>query len=397
LEYALNAAFNWRHFLFKQNTMKIKCLILIVSFCLIGCVTSCIGPNKDKSETKSIQSNSKSQLIKYSKYFQVVQIPNGYSLTIIEPKGQRQQQFILSTADSGIGMIKIPIQKLAVMSSMYGSMLAAIGEANRIVAIDNIHYQTEQSILDRYEQGKIKQVNVNQHLDVEAIIKLKPDLIIDYSNYYQSGNQPSALVKANIKTVLFHDYLETSPLARAEWIKVVGLLCNKFELVDSIFNSIESEYNQYKRLASIIKNRKNVFCETEFNGTWYVPAGNSYISNIIKDAGANYVFGNDTNSGSIPYPFETVYSKAKTADVWINVGEIHTKLELLNRNKKYNWFKAFKTNEVYNNNKMLNVHEGNAIWNRGTIEPHIVLKDLIKIFYPELVPNDSLKYYKRLN
>jgi iron complex transport system substrate-binding protein len=374
-----------------------RCLILIVSFCLIGCMTSCVGPKADNTRTKSLQSSAKPLFIKYSKYFQISQIPNGYSLTILEPHSKNQQQLVLSTVDSGIGVIKIPNQKLAVMSSMYGSMLAALDEANKIIAFDNINYQTEQTILDRYNQGKIKQVNINQHLDVEAIIKLKPDLIIDYSNYYQSSNQPSALSKANIKTILFHDYLETSPLARAEWIKVIGLLCNKFELADSIFNSIENEYLQYKTLASGIKNRKSVFCETEFNGTWYVPAGNSYISNIIKDAGANYVFSTDTNSGSIPYPFETVYSKAKTADVWINVGQVHKKSELLNQNKKYDWFKAFKTNEVYNNNKILNAHDGNAIWNRGTIEPHIILKDLIKIFYPELLPNDSLKYYKKLN
>jgi iron complex transport system substrate-binding protein len=299
--------------------------------------------------------------------------------------------------DSRRGKIKIPSQKLAIMSSMYGSMLASIGETNTIIAIDNIHYQTEPTILDRFNLGKIKQVNINQHLDAEAIIKLSPDLILDYSNYYQSGNQPSALSKAKIKTILFHDYLETTPLARAEWIKVVGLLCNKFELADSIFSAIEIEYLQYKTIVRGVKNRKSVFCETEFNGTWYVPAGNSYISNLIKDAGGDYVFNADSNSGSIPYPFETVYSKAKMADTWINVGQIHAKSELLTQNKKYGWFKAFKTNEIYNNNKILNAYEGNAIWNRGTIEPHIILKDLIKIFYPDLLPKDSLKYYKKLN
>jgi iron complex transport system substrate-binding protein len=329
----------------------------------------------------------------YSEYFQISESSDYIQLLIKGKNAANEQNFQFSKIDS----TKIPPQKLVVMSSIYCSMLAALGESNRIIAIDNINYQTEQSIVDRYELGKIKQVNINQHLDVEAIIKLKPDLIIDYSNYYQSGNQPSALSKANIKTVLFHDYLETSPLARAEWIKVIGLLCDKFELADSIFKIIESEYHAYKKLANGIKNRKSVFCETEFNGTWYVPAGNSYISKIIKDAGADYVFSTDTNSGSIPYPFETVYTKAKNADVWINVGQVHTKLELLNQNKKYDWFKAFKTNEIYNNNKLLNVHEGNAIWNRGTIEPHIIIKDLIKIFYPELLPNDSLKYYNKLN
>jgi iron complex transport system substrate-binding protein len=375
--------------------MVYRFLISVISLCLIGLLSSC--SNHTNSESKIKQKVDLPLKIKYSQYFKISEIPNGYSLTILEPQGKGQQQFIFSTIDSSNGIIKIPSQKLAVMSSMYGSMLAALGEAHKIIAIDNIDYQTEQAIITRYDSGKIKQVNVHQQLDAEAIIKLKPDLIIDYSNYYQSGNQPSAIAKANIKTILFHDYLETSPLARAEWIKVIGLLCNKFELADSLFNTIESEYNQYKSLTSSIKNKKNVFCETEFNGSWYVPAGNSYISNIIKDAGANYVFSTDTNSGSIPYPFETVYNKAKTADMWINVGQVQTKLELLNQNKKYNWFKAFKTNEIYNNNKILNTHDGNAIWNRGTIEPQVILKDLIKIFYPELLPNDSLKYYKKLN
>ncbi len=358
---------------------------------------ACAPADKVDANKNIVDSNSSENLVKYSKYFKIKRLPAGYALTINTPYTNDTKHYLLSKNNGTNGAIQIPCNKMVLLSSMYCSMVAALGQSDKVIAIDNIKYQTENQIINRFNSGKIKQINVNQHLDLESLILLKPDIIIDYSNFYQKENTPSIISKAHIKSILFHDYLEASPLARAEWIKVMGILCNNYELADSLFQHIESNYQYYQSVASKVKEKKSVFCETEYNGTWYTPGGKSYIAELIKDAGGNYIFSSDTNKGSIPYPFETIFNKAKTADAWINVGQVNSKQALLDQNPKYNWFKAFNSDAIYNNNKLVNKNGGNAIWNRGTIEPHLVLKDLIKLLYPDLLPSDTLKYYQRLN
>jgi iron complex transport system substrate-binding protein len=368
------------------------------SIIIIALLTYACAPTEKTNAEKIINNTKASEnLVKHSKYFSITRLANGYDLAINTPYANEAKHYLLTENNEVNTTIKIPCNKMVLLSSMYCSMITALGNADKVIAIDNINYQTENEIINRFHSGKIKQVNVNQHLDLESLIQLKPDVIIDYSNFYQKENTPSIISKANIKSILFHDYLETSPLARAEWIKVIGILCNNYSLADSLFQQIESNYHHYQSIAAKVKEKKSVFCETEYNGSWYTPGGKSYMAELIQDAGGNYIFSTDTNKGSIPYPFETIFNKAKTADVWINVGQVNSKQALLDQNPKYNWFKAFNTNAIYNNNKIVNKNGGNAIWNRGAIEPHLVLKDLIKLLYPELLPNDTLKYYQKLN
>jgi iron complex transport system substrate-binding protein len=359
-------------------------------------LSACETKTEPIKSNRDLDTNKKSLTVKYSKYFEIYQTTNGYELIINAPIKNKTQRLILSTSPSDSNQIKIPCKKITSLSSIYGAMICALHSSESIVAIDNIQYQTEPEIQQGYALGKIKAVQINQQLNLEALLVLKPDLIFDYSAFYQNANESHVLEKINIRKVFFHEYLENSPLARAEWIKVVGLFTNKYALADSLFQIIETEYLAAKKITEQLDTKKTIFCDTEFNGTWYVAGGKSYMAQLLKDAGANYIFANDTNHASIPSPFELVYAKAKMADYWINLGQVHSKSELLTQNKKYAWFKAFQSGNIYNNDNITNEHSGNAIWNRGVIEPHIVLKDLIKILYPDLMPAHRLKYYKQL-
>ncbi len=367
-------------------------IIIICALALDGCQTK----TESTKNNYDLDANKKKLAVEYSKYFEIYQTEKGYELIINAPIKSKTQKFILSTAPSASNQIKIPCKKITSLSSIYGSMICALNASENIVAIDNIQYQTEPEIQDRYADGKIKAVQINQQLNLEALLILKPDLIFDYSAFYQNANESHVLEKINVQKVFFHDYLENSPLARAEWIKVVGLFTNKYALADSLFKIIEAEYLAAKKITAQLQVKKTIFCDTEFNGTWYVAGGRSYMAQLLKDAGADYIFANDTNYASVPTPFELVYTKAKMAEYWINVGQVDSKSELLVQNKKYVWFKAFQLGHIYNNNNITNEYSGNAIWNRGVIEPHIVLKDLIKILYPALLQNHNLKYYKPL-
>ncbi len=372
--------------------MRIYPILLFFTLVLSACQNQ-----SNETKVNPDQQDSKKKLsIKYSSYFEIYKTLTGFELIIKSPVNGQAQKFSLSTKPTAPNQIEIPCKKITALSSMYCSMLCALKASERIVAIDDIQYQTEAEIQARFAKGEIKAIQSNQQLDLEALLLLKPDLIIDYSNFYQNTNAPSLLEKAKIKKVLFHDYLESSPLARAEWIKVVGVFCNQYTLADSLFNVIASEYTAAKKIVAQVKSKKTIFCDTEFNGTWYVAGGKSYTAQLIADAGGAYIFSDDTSSGSKPKAFELVYTKAKMAEYWINVGQVQSKNELLKQNEKYAWFNAFKTNAIYNNNNKMNVHSGNAIWNKGVIEPQIVLKDLIKILYPELLKDHTFVYYQVL-
>jgi iron complex transport system substrate-binding protein len=339
--------------------------------------------------------------VKYSSLFKLFQTDSGYIVSIKEPYSQNYKTYTFSHYPNSTKAINIPIRKSICLSSIYTSMFVALDNTDLICAIDNINYQTEKKILEAYSDKKITEVNVNDHLDLEKIIQLAPNVIVDYSHYYQNEVKPSVLNKTNITELSFHDYLETSVLARAEWIKIIGILCDEYEQAQTLFDSIEHQYlitkEKLQDVSKKLSRAKQVFCDMEYSGTWYIPGGKSYMAQLIKDAGAKYIFESDTNKGSTPSHFEFVFGKAQKADVWLNTGSLKTKAELYELNKKYEWFEAFKQNAIYNNNKNQLLNGANAIWNRGVIEPHLILKDIGIILYPDSFPKDTLVYYQRLN
>ena len=205
------------------------------------------------------------------------------------------------------------------------------------------------------------------------------------------------IINANIPVAISLDHLEETPLARAEWIKFIAAFFNKEQLADSLFKITETNYKQLKLMCDTIKNKPSVFTEMKYADAWYVPGGNSFAANILNDAGANYIWKNEKQTGSIPLNFETVYNVARDADYWLNLFiNVNSKKELLGFEPRYNLFKAFKTENIYNNNKIANAKGYSDYWENGITNPDELLKDLIKIFHPNVLPEYQLKYYKKI-
>ena len=197
------------------------------------------------------------------------------------------------------------------------------------------------------------------------------------------------LDQTGIPIAIILDHLESSPLARAEWIKFFAAFVNKKELADSLFNKIEKNYLELKKIAKNSSYKPSVFTEIKYSDAWYVPGGNSYVAELIKDANANYIWANDINTGSFPLSFEQVFSKANKAEFWINLSNIKTKKELLGFEDRYREFNAFKVGNLYNNNKNTNALGYSKYWETGMIYPNKILNDLILIFHPELINSIS--------
>ena len=188
-------------------------------------------------------------------------------------------------------------------------------------------------------------------------------------------------------------------LGRAEWIKFIAAFYNKEALAAKVFDGIVAQYQTYQNLASNISTDKTptVFSGTLWRGTWFMSGGKTYIVQLIKDAGGNYLWSDNDSRQTLPLDFEVVYDRAHNADHWLPMRNDWTAMEnVSSTDPRYESFNAFKKGQISNANARLTEHGGNDYFEMGLIEPHLILADMIKIFHPELLPDYKLKYHQKL-
>ncbi|MDL2223670.1 ABC transporter substrate-binding protein, partial [Bacteroidales bacterium OttesenSCG-928-M11] len=210
-----------------------------------------------------------------------------------------------------------------------------------------------------------------------------------------SGQEINSLQKLDFP--IFHciDYKETTPLGQTEWIRLIGLLYEKEELADSLFRETENRYLSLAKLTEEFTERPCVFSELKYGDFWHVPGGKSYLANLFRDAGADYRWKDDTHSGSIALSFEQVLDQAEDCNYWLvkyfNPGGDLTLKQLSDDYKNYSLFSAFRNHTIYGcNTAKVSYYE------ELPLHPDRLLKDLIYIFHPELLPEHTLRYYQPL-
>lgn len=295
--------------------------------------------------------------------------------------------------------IKVPCKRIASLSSIYSAMITQLNEADKIIAIESIDYYNNASIVSRHKAGLIEELQRNNDLNREKTIQLNPDAVFTFGMGNTLKEKQSVISNNNIPFIVCLDHLEETPLARAEWIKFFACFLGKEDEANVYFDEVEKAYLELKKTASQKENRPSVFTELKFGDTWYVPAGKSYMSVLLKDAGADYLWADDSSTGSLALSFETVYRKAKAADYWLNVSMCKSLNEIVEQDKRYADFKAYQLKRVFNNNKRLNEKQYSEYWESGIISPHVILNDLIQIFNSDLAAdslNNKLFYYSHL-
>lgn len=295
-------------------------------------------------------------------------------------------------------LVKSPCKKIAALSSIYANMFCELGLINNLIAIDNLDYINNPEIISKCNSKQIKEIAKGLQIDLEQTVKLNPDVIFTFGMGDPKKDINPKLQLTKIPVAISLDHLEETPLARAEWIKFFAAFVNKKELADSIFKTVEQNYNTLKLIASKSEKKPTVFNEIKYSDSWYMPGGKSYVSKLLNDAGANYLWKEDGNYGSLPLSFEQVYAKAKDADYWINVSTLKTKKDLLAFDTRYAEFNAFKKGTIFNNTKTTNAKGYSNYWETGMIYPDRILNDLLLIFHPELKDKikNELYYYEQL-
>lgn len=282
-------------------------------------------------------------------------------------------------------------RRIVCMSSSYIAMLDALGEVDRIAGVSGIDYIANPYILAHKDSIR----DMGAEMNYELLLGLKPDVVLLYGIADAQTAVTEKLKELAIPYLYMGEYLEESPLGKAEWMIILSELTDTREKGIELFREIPERYHALKALTKSVEQRPTVMFNTPWNDSWVMPSTQSYMAQLIADAGADYIYKENTSNSSTPIGLETAYGLIQQADYWINVGSATTLDELKTVNPKFADAKAVREKTVYNNNLRLTLTGGNDYWESAVVRPDVVLRDLIHIFHPELA-SDSLYYYRHL-
>ena len=282
---------------------------------------------------------------------------------------------------------------IVAMSSTHIAMLDAIGEVGRVAGVSGIDYISNPDIQAR--RDSIGDVGYEGNINYELLLSLDPDLVLLYGVNGASAME-SKLEELDIPFMYVGDYLEESPLGKAEWMVALSEVAGKRGDGEKTFAAIPVRYNALKKkVADSALGAPSVMLNVPYGDSWFMPSTESYAIRLISDAGGDYIYKKNTGNASKPIDLEEAYLLASDADMWLNVGMLNTLDELKASCPKFVDTRCFKTGNVYNNNARVNSSGGNDYFESAVVHPELVLRDLVKIFHPELVEEDFV-YYKKL-
>ncbi len=299
------------------------------------------------------------------------------------------------TPDNG-QTIGIPVEKVICFSTTHIPHLDYLEETSALMGFPNLDLVSSEKARFLIDQGEVQDIGSTQDINLEVLLNLEPDLVMAFA-MGDEVDQLASIEKAGIPVVINADYMEDTPLGRAEWLKFTALFFYKLEMADSIFNSIAENYNSLISKTENIDNKPTVFTGIIYGDTWYMPGGRNYAARFFENAGATYLWEDNQESSFIELGFEAVIDKANQSEFWIGAGDFSSLQQMAEADSRYRNFKAFKQGNIYNYNARTGAKGGNEYFELGYLRPDLVLGDLIHIFHPDLLPNHELYFYRKLN
>ncbi|HMR17381.1 MAG TPA: ABC transporter substrate-binding protein, partial [Mariniflexile sp.] len=285
--------------------------------------------------------------LKYATGFSVEDY-DGYKILEIKnpwPKAENKYRYLLvknkkTRVPEGDfdATINLPIKKIVVTSTTHIPALELLKVEQTLVGFPGIDYISSEKTRKRIDNNLVRELGKNEGINTEVLLALQPDVVIGFG--VDGTNRTFETIKKSGVPVIFNgDWVEESPLAKAEWIKFFGVLFNKEKEADSIFKTIEINYLEAKKLASKAQNKPTVLSGAMHNDIWYLPNGTSTEAQLLKDANTNYLWNDSQGTGSLSLNFETVFVKAKDADIWLSPSNYETLEALKNGNELHAMFK----------------------------------------------------------
>ena len=362
-------------------------IFILLGFVLLGCSNQ---PSQkfDNTDFHKIK-------IDYARGLRIWQSGNEFRVEIRNPRDTSihvKSYFFTHENVSGTeASIAIPVKSAALNSTTFIAYFDKLGEAGLVSGVTFADRMMNTNLRNQVATSKTIELISGGELDFERVLLLNPDIFMAYS-YGESDF--SRIEKQGIPVVLNMEYLETHPLGRAEWIKLAGILTGNMNEADSIFSSLENNYRDLQARLSDKSVSPSVFTGSRYNDIWYAPGSESYIANYIRDAGGTYVFENLQGAASHEIDYESALKAISNADFWGMVtsqSEEFTMESVLKMDSFYGEFKSFRDSNIFVCNAAKTDYFGDAV-----MEPDVILADMIAILHPEVLPDYTGKYFRRV-
>lgn len=361
---------------------------------------SCNEGPKDTSEVPLAYTSK----IQYAKGFQIENFETYAILTITNPWPESNLAFryllkrtAVTVENEGAfeAVLNIPIQSMVVTSTTHIPSLEMLEEETALIGFPNLDYISSERTRTLINSEKIKELGKNEDMNTEVLIALKPDVVVTFA--VEGRNKTvNTIQRAGIPVLYNADWTETHPLGKAEWIKFFGLLLGKEKAADSIFSVIEKNYNDAKELAKTATEYPSVLSGAMFKDIWYLPQGDSWAAKFIDDAHGNYLWKDRKGTGSLSLNLESVLETGKTAEYWVGPGQFMTYHQMKEAHSVYTEFDAYQKRNVFNFTHKKGASGGVIYYELAPNRPDLVLKDMIKILHPQLLPDYQLYFFAPL-
>ena len=295
-------------------------------------------------------------------------------------------------------VVQLPISKVILTSTTQVPHLDMLGETDKLIGFPQTDLISSIPTRARIDAGKVTDLGSGPSANPEMVIDLQPDWIM-ISTLGEDLRYLDLFAQANVPALINGEYVEQNPLGRAEWIKFTGILLGKYEEAVAEFEKIKNAYQEAEKLASQLpaNNRPKVLSGVMYQDIWYAPGAESWGAQILQNAGGDYVFSDQAGSGSLQLNYEFVLDRAAEAEVWIGSADFSDIKTMGSNEPRYRNFQAWKTGQIYTYTAKKGATGGLEYFELGYVRPDLILKDLIKILHPELLPEYELYFYQRLD
>ncbi len=364
------------------------------------------GCKSEQGADKALSDSSNEAQIIYASGFSLATLPNGVKmLSVHSPWPDSDTGFVYALVPKHVdpkeipapvdAVIPVPVKKIILTSTTHIPALEVLGVEDRLVGFPETRYISSEKTRKRINEGLVTELGSNELLNTEVAIELEPDLIIGFG--IDSQNKAyKALENTGIPVVYNGDWTEPTPLGKAEWIKFFAPFFELESEADSIFSAIETDYLNSKRLAKSAQERPTVLSGALYKDIWYLPAGESWAAGFMEDANAEYLWKETKGTGSLSLSLESVLDVGSEADYWISPSQFSSYGEMNGANEHYSRFNAFREKRVHTFALTRGSTGGLLYYELGPGRPDIVLRDLIHIFHPELLPGHEPYFFKPL-
>lgn len=292
-------------------------------------------------------------------------------------------------------IINVPVERIITTSTTHIPALENLGVIDKLVGFPDTRYISSEVTRKKIDKGEITDLGNNESINTEMAINLNPDLVIGFSINNQNKAYET-LQRSNIPVVYNGDWTEETPLGKAEWIKFFAPFFSLEEKADDVFRTTETNYLAAKVLAMKATNKPTVLSGALYKDVWYLPGGKSWAASFINDANADYLWSDTNATGSLSLSVESVLARAGNASFWVSPSQFISYNELDKASRHYRQFKAHKEKKIYTFANTKGDSGGLLFYELGPARPDLILKDLIYIFHPELLPEHQLFFFKPL-